>query len=207
MTEKFINFQFLVPFPQFNLTIMNEYKQNAKQLSEISTMKSLFCDFDFPTNFNKNYSFFNVDWLLQLLANETNLIQAELNDLQSETEDFRNPEKEQFNGRQKQTLPVAALAMASIGLFGGGVILGGGNNCRLAGIFGKSEKKTENFLRLAEFVEEVTADVHRLRQDTNEKIFMVSRGLSELKKTQDEIIQIQNQNWKTIEEQFEMFEN
>ena len=70
MTEKFINFQFLVPFPQFNLTIINENKQNAQQLGEMSTMKSHFRDLDFSTNFNKNDSFFNVDWLLQLLANE-----------------------------------------------------------------------------------------------------------------------------------------
>ena len=89
--------------------------------------------------------------------------------------------------------------------------MGGGNNCRLAGFFGscqdKSKKNAENILRLADFVEEGIADVHRLRKDTNEMFFMVSRGLSELKKTQDEIIQIQNQNWKTVEEQFKVFEN
>ena len=47
MAEKFINIQFLVPFPQFNLKIIEENKLYSEQLSEMWTMQNLFCELDF----------------------------------------------------------------------------------------------------------------------------------------------------------------
>ena len=47
MAETFINVQFLVPFPQFNLKIIEEYKLYSEQLSEMWTLQKLFCELDF----------------------------------------------------------------------------------------------------------------------------------------------------------------
>ena len=62
-------------------------------------------------------------------------------------------------------------------------------------------------MRLADFSEAVATDLHRLRSNTNEKFFLVSKELAELKKVQDEMFSIHNHNWKIIDEQLDTFAN
>ena len=62
-------------------------------------------------------------------------------------------------------------------------------------------------MRLADFSVAVATDLHRLRSNTNEKLFLVSKELAELKKVQDELISIQNHIWKIIDEQLDTFAN
>ena len=62
-------------------------------------------------------------------------------------------------------------------------------------------------MRLAYFSVAVATDLHRLRSNTNENFFLVSKELTELKKVQDELISIQNHIWKIIDEQLDTFAN
>ena len=84
-----------------------------------------------------------------------------------------SPNQNLIPGRSKRAAPVAALAVGAIGLFGGGVLVGGSGNCSLTGIFGSCQEKAKenaaNIVRFADFVEELSSDVHRFRTESNEK--------------------------------------
>ena len=112
--------------------------------------------------------------------------------------------------RQRRGAPIAALAVASIGLFGGGVLVGN-SECGLFGFFGscqeQAKENAENIMRLADFSEAVATDLHRLRTNTNKFFFLVSEELAEIKKIQDEMISIHNHNWQLIDEQLDTFAN
>ena len=58
---------------------------------------------------------------------------------------------------------------------------------------------------MADFVDELTIDVHRLRAETNDKFFMVSKELSAIHQAHDEFVKVQNENWKIVDEQFDVF--
>ena len=207
LAEKFINVEFFVPFPTFNLSLHPSFYNVTKDLSKFWSTKSVFCDLDFSTNFQSNDSSFTVDWLLRQVERETEVAHVELESLHEETHNFlRTPDA---TGRTKRGAPIAALAVGAIGLFGGGVLIGNQGGCGLTGIFGscqdRAKENAENIVRLADFVEELTIDVHRFRTDANEKFYMVSKELGALHKVQQEMIEIQNQNWAIIEEQFQVF--
>ena len=176
LAEKFINVQFLVPFPKYNLTILDDYTILSKKLNSYWTQPSLFCDLDFSTGFNSNDSFFIVDWLLNQVKQETNKAKLEV-ELHAETKEFLNPDQLPQN-RQRRGAPIAALAVASIGLFGIEILVGNSES-GLRGIFGscqeKAKENAENIMRLADISEAVATDLHRLRSNTNEKLFFLSK--------------------------------
>ena len=61
-------------------------------------------------------------------------------------------------------------------------------------------------LKLAEFTESLTQDVFKLRNEVNDKFFMVTTELEALKSVQKEMLAVQNRNWRIIEEHFEVFQ-
>ena len=73
LAEKFIPIEFLIPFPKFQLNIRDELDIFLKQLAEMWKQPSLFCHVDFSSNFTKNDSTFDVDWLLHQVKNEVKL--------------------------------------------------------------------------------------------------------------------------------------
>ena len=99
--------------------------------------------------------------------------------------------------------------MAGIGLFGGGILLGN-SDCGITGIFGNCQesgrKNAENIDRLNRFTSILTDYVVEFEENTNEKFFMVSNELSEIRKAQKEMNENQAKNWKIVQEQFVVFE-
>ena len=76
------------------------------------------------------------------------------------------------------------MALASVGLFGSAIGLGGGS-CGIKGIFGschdKSKRNAENFQKLADCTEAFTEHVFKLRNEVNDKFFMVPSELAAVK--------------------------
>ena len=65
LAEKFVNVQFLVPFPKCNFTMKRTMRNYLSKLSEKWRTPSIKCPLDFSTNFNSTTDPFNLNWLLQ----------------------------------------------------------------------------------------------------------------------------------------------
>ena len=109
--------------------------------------------------------------------------------------------------RSRRAAPLAMMALASVGLFGSGMALGGGT-CGIKGIFGcchdKSKKNAENIPKLADFAEALREDVFKLRNEVNDK---VTSELAAIKSVQKQMAEVQNRNWQLIEEHFKIFQD
>ena len=210
LAESFIKAEFLVPFPVYNLTLSPAIFNLIQKLSEAWNTTSLFCKLDFSTNFNKNDTSFSVDWLIHQVEHEITMAKLDISNLHKETSEFLTPpvNKDELS-RPRRAAPIAALAVGAIGPFGGGILMGQSEGCGLKGIFGSCQDRAkvnaQNIANLADFADELALDVHRLRTDSNEKFFMVSKELQAIKQAQNEMLEIQNQNWNIIEQQFEIF--
>ena len=167
---------------------------------------------DYSTNFQKNDSTFDVDWLLHQVENEVTLAEQELDALRNYTASFSNYEATaaQDIHRSRRAAPLAMMPLASVGLFGSGIALGGGS-CGITGIFGschdKSKTNAENIQKLADFTEALTEDVFKLRNELNDKFFMVTSELAAIKTVQKEMLEVQNRNWRIVEEHFKLFQD
>ena len=164
LAEKFINVDFLVPFPKFELDLRAELGAYIEKLGKLWASPSWQCHLDYSTNFQKNDSTFDVDWLLHQVDNEVTLAEQELDALRNYTSSFLNYEATaaQDIHRSRRAAPLAMMALASVGLFGSGIALGGGS-CGIKGLFGschdKSKTNAENIQKLADFTGALTEDV------------------------------------------------
>ena len=112
--------------------------------------------------------------------------------------------------RPPRAAPLAMMALLSVGIFESGIALGG-RSCGIIGIFGschdKSKRNAENIQRLADFTEALTEVVFKLRNEVNDKFFMVTSELAATESVQKEILEVQNSNWQIIEEHFKVFQD
>ena len=116
----------------------------------------------------------------------------------------------QYVHRSPRAAPLAMMALASVGLFGSGMALGGGSR-GIEGIFGschdKSKSIAEKIQKLADFTETLTEDVFKIRNEVNDKFFMVTSEFAAIKSVPTEMLEVQKCNWKIIEERFEVFQD
>ena len=212
LAEKFINVDFFVPFPKFEMNVSAGLGAYINKLAPLWDASSWQCHLDYPTNFQRNDSTFDIDWLLHQVENEVTLAEKELEALRIYTSSFLNTEDAaaQARNRKPRAAPLAIMALASVGLFGSGIALGSGS-CGLRGIFGschdRAKQNANNIEKLAEFTESLTQDVFKLRNEVNDNFFMVTTELEALKSVQKEMLEVQNRNWRFIEEQFEVFQH
>ena len=212
LAEKFINVNFLVPFPKFEMNVSAELGFYINKLAPLWSSTSWQCHLDYSSNFQKNDSTFDIDWLLRQVENEVTLAEQELDALRVYTSSFLNAENDaaQARNRQPRAAPLAMMALSSVGLFGFGIALGSGEY-GLRGLFGSCHDRTKanaaNSEKLAEFTESLTQDVFRLGNEVNDKFFMVTTELDVLKSVQQEMLEVQNRNWKLIAEHFEVFQH
>ena len=78
LAEKFINVDFLVPFPKFEMNVSAELGAYINKLAPLWDASSWQCHLDYSTNFQKNDSTFDIDWLLHQVENEVTLAEKEL---------------------------------------------------------------------------------------------------------------------------------
>ena len=129
LAEKFINVDFLVPFPKFEMNVSAELGAYINKLAPLWDASSWQCHLDYSTNFQKNDSTFDFDWLLHQVENEITLAEKELEALRLYTSSFLNTEDAtaQARNRKLRAAPLAMMALASVGLFGSGIALGSGS--------------------------------------------------------------------------------
>ena len=101
---------------------------------------------------------------------------------------------------------VGALAVAGIGLFGSGLMMGGSGKCGLSGILGscqdQSKTNAANIDDLGTITTILADHVTKMKTDTDQKFFLVGNKLKEVEEAQQQMVETQNQNWQLIEEEF-----
>ena len=203
LAEKFVNVQFLLPFPMLDVQIQKDLTHLTTVLDTLWKMPTYNCNLNFT---NLEMTGFNVDWLMKEVQHEVDAATSELRLMQQETASFLQPISPDSADRTKRAFPVAAAALGAIGLFGAGITMGPGS-CGLSGIFGscQSEKNSANIDRLFDIASSLSENVQELNEETNDKFYIVSKELHKLHDLQNQMREIQNSNWKTISDQMEIF--
>ena len=133
-----------------------------QQLSLIWEIPSLFCPLIFSSQFATNTSGFNVHWMLYQIDNEISAAQLDLALIRNETAMFLKPPQPTKSTRQRRGAGagVGLAALATVGLFGGGLAVGSSDSCGLRGFFGncqdQSKANAENIRRFADFQNTLT---------------------------------------------------
>ena len=97
-------------------------------------------------------------------------------------------------------------ALAVVGLFRGGLAIGGSDSCGIIGNCPDQPKGiAENVPRLADFQNSLTAYVTEFMTNRDEK-FLVENHLAALNAIQSEMAFTQDQNWVIIQEQVPVYE-
>ena len=207
LAEKFIPIQFLVPFPKYNFSMKTELTELLKNLNNKWKLPSTSCPLEFSTSFKTNTSSYNVDWILNKIQKEVLKSKSNIDMLRNETATFLQNDKEVMQSRQRRGAHVGALAMAGIGLFGSGLMMGGSAGCGLTGIFGSCQDQAKtnaaNIEHLSTITTTIVDYVAKMQTTNDEKFFVVSNKLAEIEEAQQQMTETQNNNWKIIEEQFQ----
>ena len=207
LAEKFIPVQFLVPFPKYNFSMKTELTELLKNLNNKWKLPSTLCPLEFSTSFKTNTSSYNVDWILNKIQKEVLKSKSDIDMLRKETATFLQNDKEVMQSRQRRGAHVGALAMAGIGLFGSGLMMGGSAGCGLTGIFGSCQDQAKtnaaNIEHLSTITTTIVDYVAKMQTTNGEKFFVVSNKLAEIEEAQQQMTATQNNNWKIIEEQFQ----
>ena len=186
----FINVDFLVPFLKFEMNMSAELGAYINKHAPLWDASIWQCHLDYSTNFKKNGSTFEIDWLLHQVENKVTLAEKELEALRIYTSSFLNTEDAtaQARNRKPKAAPLAMMALASVGLFGSGIALGSGS-CGLRGMFGschdRPKQNAKNIEKIVEFTDSRTQDVFKLRSEANHKFFMVTTELEALESVQN----------------------
>ena len=148
--------------------------------------------------------------ILHHVQNESQLASTDLQNLRNEISIRLHPNEEPQFGSQsrvKRAAPLAFAALASVGLFGSGILLGSSEGCGLRGKQDKAKENANNILRLARISENIAENVYKLRSESNEKFYLLTNEVSKLHQIQQELAETQDNNWKIIENQFAVFQN
>ena len=187
LAEKFVPFQFMVAFPSYNFSLKPELNTLLRRLDDMWKLPSIRCPLDFSSSFNGNASSFNVNWIMSKIEKEVNKSRLDVQLIRNETSTFlqNSDEIRGTNNRVKRGAHIAVAAMAGIGLFGSGVLMGNGGRCDLSGIFGSCQDRAKeiaaNIDRLYSFTSSLTDYVMQIKTATDEKFFLVGNELKDTK--------------------------
>ena len=71
LAEKFVNVEFLLPFPQYDFVMKQQIEDMLAKLATMWTEPSIMCPVNFSESFNSSNKPFNLDWMLSKITNET----------------------------------------------------------------------------------------------------------------------------------------
>ena len=201
-----MNVEFLVPFPKRTFKAKAQIEARLKELETMWATPTVFCPMDESQHFNASSKPFNVNWLYTKFLTEMQAAKQDVRDMGNETTLLAMDET--HVRRQKRGLPVAAMALAGIGVFGSGIMMG--NQCSgITGIFGSCQdtgrQNAENIDRLQQHASMLTDFVMEVAQENDEKFFLVYNELKSIHKIQQEMGGNQNRIWEVVEKQFEVF--
>ena len=150
-----------------------------------------------------------MDRLLKETKEEKSFAQADELKIKSDVASFLKCTQAKRKTRKKRAFLLAAAAVGAIGLFGGGISFCSGK-CGIMGIFGscleKAKQNAQNIEKPGEFAISLDQNIEQLAKAMNAKFFRVSKELQMLHGLQRQIVETQNENWRTKEKQFNNFQ-
>ena len=143
LAETFVPVEFMIPFPTHDFALKHEIERTIDRLGSMWDLPSLFCPLNFSSGFNSNPTSFNVNWILVQINHDNNEAAIDVILLRNETSAFLSPPPPQRPSREKRGASTGAVALAAVGLFGGGVALSSSGSCGLQGIFGTCQDQSK----------------------------------------------------------------
>ena len=141
-----------------------------------------------------------------MIEDKAEAAKQEAQAIRTDTSRFLNKNQLESTRTRRAAPLIAAAAIAGIGLFGSGVMMGNSGGCGIMGIFGscqdQAQANAKNIETLEQYSMALTDYVSEIESSSNEKFFTISNELSEIRAIQQQTIENQNKNWKIIEEQF-----
>ena len=115
LAEKFMNVDFLVPFPKFEMNMSAKLGAHVNQLAPLCDASSWPCHLYYSTNFQRKDSTIDIDWLLHQAENEVTLAEKELEALRIHSSSILNTEDAaaQARNRRPRAAPLAMMAHQS----------------------------------------------------------------------------------------------
>ena len=150
--------------------------------------------------------------MLHQIDDEISAAQLDLALIRNETAMFLKPPQLTKSIRQRRGAGagVGLAALATVGLFGGGLAICGSDSCDLRKIFGncqdQSKANAESIRRLADFQNSLTDYVTEFITHTDEQFFLVEIEQAALNAIQSEMAATQDKNWVIIQEQLAVYE-
>ena len=170
------------------------------KLSEKWRTPFIECPLDFFTNFNSTTD------PIDMIEDKAEAAKQEAQAIRIETSRFLNKNPLDSTRTRRGAPLIAAAAIAGIGLFGSGIMMGNSGGCGIMGIFGscqdQAKANAKNIETLEQYSMALTDYVSEIEISSNEKFFAISNELSEIRAIQQHTIENQNRNWKILEEQF-----
>ena len=143
LAEKFVNVQFLIPFPKYNFTMKTAMRNYLNKLSEKWRTPSIERPLDFSMNFNSTTDPFNLNWLLDMIEGKAEAAKQEAQAIRTDTSRFLDKNPLDSSRTRRRAPLIAAAAIAGIGLFGSGIIMGSSGRCGIMGIFGSCQDQAQ----------------------------------------------------------------
>lgn len=198
LAEKFINVRFLAPFPVYDQVIEKHLENITASLEKLWEFKNYGCNLNYTDTRDDKL---RTTWLIKGVEQEHTAAKRDIAQLKVEIMDLLNLDKQEAE-REKRALPLIAAGIAATGLFGAGLGFGGSASCLLKGIFGtcnklskKNKEKIEASLKLTHDLQDQWREVQLLNDD---KFFIVSSELQDIKKLQKDIVNTQQANWEEL---------
>ena len=189
IAEKFINIQFLVPFPRLNVSLENQFRNLSLLLKNSWNDYSFGCQLD---HMNTNESSLNFDYLLRHRENDFKSVQLDILNMKKEIHrTFGTKEqttKQTDNERTKRGAGLIALGALTA------VAAGAGIACSLGSIFGACGGSSQDREDIDLALSQIELNNHRLvevKGKVYSKIYLIAEQLDDLNSVQKQSIQTQ----------------
>ena len=208
IAERYINAQFVLPYPALNASIKTYLDKVSSRLDDFWNIDTTLCPLNY-TNLNKTS--LTIEWTLKQARAELQFALQDLTDLKKSMAFLLPAEPEEIVpdlDRKRRISPVPFAVGA--GLFGLGMGTGTGLPCAFTSILGscgskETSRNKQALLQTVDYVNRMQSQWRQVQDKNNERLFVLGSMLAHFRKHQEEINSIQAENNVRIMKQLEIF--
>ena len=205
LAEKFVNIQFLFPFPRLNVSLENQFRNLSLLLKNSWNDYSFGCQLDHMIT---NETSLNFDYLLHHTENEFKSVQLDIINMKSEIRRTFGTEEQttkQTDGeRTKRGAGLIALGALTA------VTAGAGIACSLGSIFGACGGSSRDREHIDLALSQIELNNHRwaeVKGKVNSKIYLTADQLEDVNSVQKRIIQTQKNHSMVLMQAVDIIQN
>ena len=205
--ERYINAEFVLPFPSLNASLQNYLDKVAATLDDLWKVDTNLCQLNFTRMSKSNLT---IEWILKQTRYELQLAKRDWQrELIKSAQTLLTPADTKRTSFDRATRVAPITFAAGAGLFGLGLSSGSTLSCALTSILGSCSAGDSNLnkqalLQTVDHVNKMQKRWSQVQDRNNQRLFVLASTLTHLRR-QDEITNIQNDKNKQIEEQMKTF--